>query len=548
MTGLTQDALARWRASPISFIEDVLHDPQTNSPYRLLAAERRFLKHAFKTDRHGKLLYPEQAYCAPKKSGKTAFAAMHCLVMILLFGGHHAEGVCAANDFDQAQGRVFEAIRKIVECSPLLKTEAKITADKISFPLLGATITAIPSDYAGAAGGNPTISVFDELWAYTSERSRRLWDELIPPPTRRIACRLTVTYAGFESESTLLEELHKRGMAQREVATDLHAGDGILMFWTNDPIAPWQTESWLAQMRRQLRPNAFLRMIENRFVSSETSFVDPEWWDKCVDPQLRPVMMDKALPVWIGVDASFKSDTTAIAAVTFDSATKKIVLVAHKIFKPTPDQPLDFEATIEQTVRDFCRRFSVRRVSFDPWQMQAVAQRLRSAGVPIYEFPQSIPNLTAMGSNLYELIKATNISVYPDDAIRLAVNRTIAKDTTRGIQLTKEKSSHKIDIVIALAMASLHAIEQGSRMAPAYPPGYIAAKAYDGDVPIGGVYRYGGLPANHVLPDSLHWADAQRELANKKAAMEARWERKPGEPRPPPSPSAIFCSKMFSGG
>jgi phage terminase large subunit-like protein len=44
----------------------------------------------------------------------------------------------------------------------------------------GSTITAIASDYAGAAGAHPVISVFDELWGYTSERSRRLWDEMIP--------------------------------------------------------------------------------------------------------------------------------------------------------------------------------------------------------------------------------------------------------------------------------------------------------------------------------------------------------------------------------
>jgi hypothetical protein len=54
------------------------------------------------------------------------------------------------------------------------------------------------------------IAIFDELWAYTSERLRRLFDELVPPPTRLIACRLTVTYAGFEGESGLLEELYRR--------------------------------------------------------------------------------------------------------------------------------------------------------------------------------------------------------------------------------------------------------------------------------------------------------------------------------------------------
>jgi hypothetical protein len=92
---------------------------------------------------------------------------------------------------EQAQSRVFQAIKRIVECSPLLLREASITAGKIAFPAFaGAVITALANDYQGAAGANPTISCFDELWAYTSERSRRLFDEMVPPPTRRVACRL----------------------------------------------------------------------------------------------------------------------------------------------------------------------------------------------------------------------------------------------------------------------------------------------------------------------------------------------------------------------
>ena len=83
-----------------------------------------------------------------------------------------AEGYCVANDFEQAASRTFAVIKRIVEVSPLLKHEARITADRITFPSLDASIMAIASDAASAAGGNPVISAFDELWSYTSERSR----------------------------------------------------------------------------------------------------------------------------------------------------------------------------------------------------------------------------------------------------------------------------------------------------------------------------------------------------------------------------------------
>src|SRR5262245_33131965 len=56
-----------------------------------------------------------------------------------------------------------------------------------------------------SCGRESQLHRFDELWAYTSEGARRLWDEMVPVPTRKVSGRLTVTYAGFEGESVLLE-------------------------------------------------------------------------------------------------------------------------------------------------------------------------------------------------------------------------------------------------------------------------------------------------------------------------------------------------------
>jgi phage terminase large subunit-like protein len=462
---LDASVIERWRLDPGEFIETVLFDPETRRPFELLPAERAFISCAFQVGEDGRLLYPEQIYAAPKKSGKTGFGAIMTLTMVLVFGGPFAEGVCIANDFEQAQGRVFQAIKRITEASPHLRRAARVTASRVDFPETGASITAIASDYAGAAGGNPTISCFDELWGYTSERSHRLWDEMVPPPTRKIACRLTTTYAGFEGESELLEGLYKRGLKQPSAGPDLHAGDGLLMFWTHEPVAPWQSDAWLTQMRGQLRPNAYLRLVENRWVSTESSFVDPDWLDACTDPAAEPVVADKGLPVWLGVDASVKRDSTAIVATTWDSAAKKVRLVAHRIFQPSASDPIDFEVAIAGTLRSFAKRFSIREVRFDPYQMQAVAQRLTSDGVPMVEFAQSVPNLTEASTNLYELVKGRGIVLYPDADIRLAFNRAIAIETTRGWRIAKEKASHKIDVVVALAMSAHGAVHKGSASA-----------------------------------------------------------------------------------
>ena len=150
----------------------------------------------------------------------------------------------------------------------------------------------------------------------------------------------------------------------------------MLMYWTHDCPAPWQTPEWIEQMRQQLRPNAFLRLIENRWVTNEGTFVDMAWLRRLRRTRATPrALTDPRLAVWVGVDASVKRDSTAIVCCTFDQAAKKVRLVWHRIFQPSPNDPLLFEDTIERTLLDLRRRFWVREVRFDPYQMQAVARR-----------------------------------------------------------------------------------------------------------------------------------------------------------------------------
>jgi phage terminase large subunit-like protein len=157
-----------------------------------------------------------------------------------------------------------------------------------------------------------------------------------------------------------------------------------------------------------------------------------------------------------------KRDATAIVATTWDHKGKRVRLVWHRIFQPSKAEPLDFEATIETTLRELCQRFSVRAIRFDPWQMQAVAQRLVASGLPMIEFPQSVPNLTESSTNLYELIKSQGLVVYPSADLRLAISRAVALETSRGWRITKEKASHKIDVVVALAMSALGAVREAA--------------------------------------------------------------------------------------
>jgi hypothetical protein len=233
------------------------------------------------------------------------------------------------------------------------------------------------------------LAVFDEIWGFTSERGRRMWDELVPVPSRRISARLIVSHAGFSNESELLFELYNKGSQQPEVAPSLYAGDGQLMFWTFDPISPLQTESWRTDMRRKLRPSQYERMICNRFVRAEAAFIDLTLYDQVVDPLMGHRVADKSLICWAGIDASYKHDSTALALLSWDQINLRVFICDHRIFVPTSDSPINFSIAIEQTILDWHQRFSLQAVWYDPYQMVATAQSLQRQGVVMVDYPQT---------------------------------------------------------------------------------------------------------------------------------------------------------------
>src|SRR5208282_6116640 len=153
----------------------------------------------------------------------------------------------------------------------------------------------------------------------------------------------------------------------------------------------------------------------------------------------------------------------AVVAVTWDPSAKKVRLVRHRVFTPSKTNPILFEEQIEAEVLDLRQKFSLQKVSFDPFQMISVSQRLAKRGVPMSEFTQTSGNLTAAGSALLELVTYENLILYRDDEMRLAVSRCIAKDSARGWKITKAVASYKIDSVVALSFACLDAVNEGQQ-------------------------------------------------------------------------------------
>jgi hypothetical protein len=287
-----------------------------------------------------------------------------------------------------------------------------------------------------------------------------------------------VSHAGFSGEASVLEQLYNRGMEQPLIGPDLRAGDGMLMFWSHQPIAPWQTPEWTEQMKRSLRPSQYARMIENRWVAAaEAAFVDMAAWDRCVTGP-GPLAADKALPVFIGLDVGVKLDATAVVAVTFDRVAKRCRLVAHRVFVPTGGEAIDL-SSVEEALIDLHRRFAVRVICFDPWSFTGSSQRLRMQGLPMHEVAQTPANLTAASAALYEMIVGGHLVVYPDAGLRAAIANATTVEGPRGLRIAKVTRNSRIDLVVALALAVHAALEDQAK-----PRGFLEMSGWESDAEV----------------------------------------------------------------
>jgi phage terminase large subunit-like protein len=446
---------------PVSFIDRVIRLNEKAEPWQLSPYQRRVLELALRRDANGDLLYRLVVLSEPKKSGKSFLAA--CLALWWAVINPHTEIIITANDLEQSVSRVFKTMTALIENNEALSREADVLSNVVRLSN-GTVILPISSDYKGAAGSRHSLVVYDELWGFEAERMTRLYEELTPPPTEKSAWVLIVSYAGFSGESDLLESIYRRGLGGRRLDPELecYEHEGLFMFWSHTPRQPWQDQRYYAEQKRILRASQYLRLHENQWVSSETRFIEASIWDQNVSPGLRP---DTTGSLYIGIDASVKHDSTALVCVRYSPTSDALVLAAHRIWVPSPSEPMDFEATIEFYLRRLENyQTRIEKILVDPFQMHRTITTLQAAGLPIEAFAQTQPNLTLATETLYNALSNRRLMLYDAPDLRQHILNAASVETARGFRLSKEKASLKIDGAVALSFACVAAL--GSEKPP----------------------------------------------------------------------------------
>lgn len=467
-----------WAASSAFYCNSEVVD---GGQFKIFPIQERILRHCLTPKEDGSLPYRRIIWACPKKSGKTALAAAIGTWYVREVGVPGCEVYACANDMEQAEGRVFSAMRwhfdkENKDLPPIDRT--KTQKYRIDLPNRS-MVQALAKHYKSAAGSQAACSLWDELWAFVSEDSMRMWAEMTIPPTVKNPLQVIVTYAGYENETpNLLLDFYKRLVKPENVVPELsditdtkgpvcYSDGSTFCYWDHEPRMPWQTPLYYQTEMESLRPSDYLRMHRVEWVTTDEQFMPIEWWDKCATLTgpltLQPANPNRTLPIVVGVDVGTKHDCTAAVGMYYDLMKPEVGLAFHQIWTPPPGNlGLDLEATIEQYLLEMSGKFKIAAVVYDPHNFHRSMVTLSKKGLNLIEYAQHGGTMIAATQNLYDLFRTGVMRVYKDDELRQHIHFAKAKLDERGARLMKDpNATYHIDGAIAMAMAAYHVVKVG---------------------------------------------------------------------------------------
>jgi len=455
------------------------------NPFRLRPWQKDILTHVFTPNAEGKLPYQTIIISAVKKSGKSSLAAAIALWFSVCMVPEDGEIYVVANAQQQARDRVYFKIRRMFEraklmreghtaVNPLRKLAKDILQQGIELHT-GVRIQPISTEAGAVAGANPNLVLTDELWSGETEADERLWTELTPVHTRVNSSRVVTSYAGYKGRSVILERLYKHSLTCVPVPELAHLTtfsddgeripvarhnleEGFFCAWDHDVREPMTEElrRYYAMQRSTLLPQEFVRIHENRWVSSRDG-LDIEAWDECVDAKYECPRANRNIDLFVGIDAGYARDSSAVCTVYRDEGGK-LCLGPCQEWTPMRGEVLDPEKSIEHYVLTELRpRFRIKLVLYDRQHMVRSAVELKKYGVPMEDFPQSDKTTKLMGRVLVDVLRYRRIRLWKNDQLRSAAIRTALDVSPDGVKLRKGGPNARIDSVVALSMAILAA-------------------------------------------------------------------------------------------
>ena len=433
----------------------------------------------------------------PRKNGKTGLAAGIGLYLAIADGEIGAEVYSAANDKDQAAICHTEA--KLMRAqNEALRGRSLVFKNSIVFPKTNSAYLVISSDAGTKDGLNAHGIIYDELHA---SKHRDLYDVLhTSTGARTQPLEWLITTAGSDRKS-LCYEMHEYAEKVR---------DGIIIDPEFLPVIyaaskddDWQKpETWAkanpnlgrtisfeyvqkqAERAKELPryENTFKRLHLNLWTEQVTRWLPLQAWDACHAAVDREALRGRRC--FAGLDLSTTTDITALGLIFPDDAggydwlpffwvpeenaqrrqrrdrVPYLDWIAQGLIRATPGNVVDYDM-IRADINALGAEFNIEELAIDRWNATQITTQLQGDGFNVFAFGQGYQSMSPPAKELEKLVLGRVVRHGANPVLRwMASNVAIVQDAAENIKPSKEKSTERIDGIVAGVMGLGRAIAQ----------------------------------------------------------------------------------------
>ena len=491
----------------VNFIECLCHSKGTwaGKNFELIDWQEQIIRDVFGTIKANGYRQFNTAFIeVPKKNGKSELAAAVALLLLCGDGEQRAEIYGCAADRNQAK-IVFDVAVDMVRFCPALEKRVKITESQKTIEYLPtkSKYQVLSADVANKHGFNTHGVIFDELH---TQPNRKLYDVMIQGSgdARMQPLYFLITTAGNNTES-ICYEVHQKALdiiSGRKIDPTFYPvifGAGMDEDWT-DPKVWKKANPSLGETigidkvqaacdsakQNPGEENAFRQLRLNQWVKQSIRWMPMDKWDKCAFTVNEDDLEGRVC--YGGLDLSSTTDITAFVLVfpPADEDEKYIILpyfwvpeetlelrvrrdhVPYDLwerqgFVMTTEGNVVHYGFIEKFIENLGERFNIREIAFDRWGAVQMVQNLEGMGFTVVPFGQGFKDMSPPTKELMKLVLEERLAHGGHPVLRWMMdNIFIRTDPAGNIKPDKEKSTEKIDGVIAIIMALDRAIRCGN--------------------------------------------------------------------------------------
>ena len=488
----------------VAFIECLCHTKGKwyGKPFELIDWQEQIIRDLFGTIKENGYRQFNTAYIEiPKKMGKSELAAAVALLLTCGDFEERAEVYGCAADRNQAS-IVFNVAADMVRMCPALNSRVKIieSQKRLIYLPTKSVYQVLSADVSNKHGFNTHGVVFDELH---TQPNRKLFDVMTKGSgdARNQPMYFLITTAG-DDQNSICWETHQKaldiieGRKYDETFYPLIYGAGPDDDWTDPKVWAKANPSLgitvsidkvhaacESAKQNPAEENAFRQLRLNQWVKQSIRWMPMEKWDKCKADIIEHQLLGREC--YGGLDLSSTTDVTAFVLVfpPDEEFDKYIVMPYFWIpeeniqtrvkrdhvpydlwekqgFLNTTEGNVVHYGFIEKFIEELGKKFNIREIAFDRWGATQMVQNLDELGFTVVPFGQGFKDMSPPTNELMRLTLSEQIVHSGHPVLRWMMdNIFIRKDPAGNIKPDKEKSTEKIDGVVATIMALDRAVK-----------------------------------------------------------------------------------------